>query len=132
LTLDRRELSKYVAVGVVITAANIALYAVFTALVGLGHKVAYTLMYICGLLLRFVLERHFVFRRVAGASAAGGQLIRFSLLVSAIYVVGIGLFRVVEVQLGINHFAILALVVASTTLLGFAGSKYLVFSGSRP
>ncbi len=131
LTTERRELLKYVAVGVVVTATNVAAYAVFTSIAGLGHKLSYSLMYVAGLMVRFALERRFVFRRTATSGDARSQLIRFSVLVSVIYVVGIGLFRLLEVELRVNHFLILALVVVSTTLVGFAGSKYLVFPERR-
>lgn len=120
-----RQFVAYCGVGLVNTAAGLAVILVLSHVMGWHYMAANAGGYAFGVVISFILNRRFTFRSTA---AAGGQFWRFAILLLCAYGVQLAaLYGMVE-HLHLPEAGAQILAIGLYTLLGFFGSRFLVFS----
>ena len=112
--------------GVVGVAVNLALYAVYLALVsaGLGVKTAMSVVYASGVVLSYLLNRRWSFRRHAGPR---DDVRRHVVVCMAGYLLNLGALSVFVDVLGLAHPFVQAVMVFVVAALTFGLQKVWVF-----
>jgi putative flippase GtrA len=114
----------YAAVGVLNTLAGLGTIFALMALLGIPALVANLLGYAVGLFLSYALNRRWTFR---AAHAGWGARARFFLLMGSAYLVQFGLLALL-LSLSVNPYVAQAIATAVYALIGFVGSRFLVFT----
>lgn len=117
------QLVRYGIVGLGTNALGYVLYLGLTAL-GMGPKLAMSLLYMVGVLQTFVFNRAWTFRYVGQGRAA---FQRHVVLYVTGYVVQLLLFALMVDTLGWQHQWVMAAVILSMAVFFFLGQKFWVF-----
>jgi putative flippase GtrA len=120
-----RQFMAYCGVGIVNTAAGLGIILLLSHVFGWHYMAANAGGYVCGVVISFALNRRFTFR---SQGAAGRQFGRFAILLLCAYGVQlVALYGMVE-HLHLPEAGAQILAIGLYTLLGFFGSRFLVFS----
>lgn len=117
------QLSRYVVVGLASNAIGYLLYLLFTQL-GLGPKLAMSLLYCIGVLQTFVFNKGWSFRY---SGSSGPALLRYVMLYVFGYIINFLTLMLLVDQVGLPHQWVMAGLVIFMALFFFAGQKYWVF-----
>lgn len=119
----RTELMRFAVVGVL---SNVALYGVYVALtsLGMGHKLAMSLLYAIGVLQTFVFNKRWSFSH-HGAAAA--PFFRYVVVYGLGYALNFGALVVFVDIGGQPHRIVQAVMIVLIALLTFLSQKYWVF-----
>jgi putative flippase GtrA len=108
---------------------TVATYAIYLALLHLlGYVVAYTITYLCGILLAYVLNTRYVFR----VRRSGRGIALFSLVYIFQYLVGLAVLRLAVSLLGIPETLALLASMAVTLPMTFLLSRYVLKPRTPP
>lgn len=108
---------------------TIVTYAIYLALLSsLGYVAAYTITYLCGILLAYALNTRYVFR--VRRSSRGIAL--FSLVYIFQYLVGLAMLRLAITMLGTSEKIALLASIAVTLPLTFFLSRFVLKPRTRP
>lgn len=120
----RRQFMRYATVGV---ASNLLLYLAYLSLtaMGLGHKVAMTLVYVSGVLLTFIANHAWSFKHRGGAHAA---FVRYVIVYVLGYLLNLGLLWIAVDNLHLPHQGVQAVAIVAVAAVLFLMHKYWVFS----
>jgi len=116
----RLEALRFLISGALNTAATYAIYLALLHL--LGYVVAYTITYLCGILLAYVLNTRYVFR----VRRSGRGIALFSLVYIFQYLVGLAVLRLAVSLLGIPETLALLASMAVTLPMTFLLSRYVL------
>jgi putative flippase GtrA len=122
----QRQFTRYLIAGVVNTAITYGLLV--AALRWLPYAAAYTVAYVSGVAIGYLLQSRFVFRVPLGIRRA----LRFPLVYVAQYVVGIALLWLLVDRLGTEATWAALVVVVANVPLGFMLSRLLLVGQSTP
>ena len=119
----RGQVSRYVTVGVL---SNLGLYLGYLLLtfMGLGHKVAMSLLYAIGVLQTFVLNKRWSFRH---DGPSGTSFLRYVLVYVLGYAVNLGALVLLVDFGGAPHQIVQAAMIVAIAIGMFALQKYWVF-----
>jgi putative flippase GtrA len=117
------QFSRYAIVGVASNAVGYLLYLGFTSL-GLGPKVAMTMLYVVGVLQTFVFNKKWSFRFDGAVAPA---IVRYALVYAAGYVINMLVITLLVDQANLPHQWVMAGLVVFMALFFFAGQKFWVF-----
>jgi putative flippase GtrA len=122
----RRQLARYVTVGVL---SNLALYAGYLLLtfMGLGHKLAMSLLYAVGVLQTFVLNKLWSFGH---KGPSGAPLLRYVLVYALGYLVNLSALVLLVDIAGAPHEAVQGAMIVAIASGMFVLQKYWVFQPS--
>ena len=123
------EFARFAVVGVVSNAALFLLYLLITQ-IGVGHKLAASLVYAIGVVQTFVFNRSWSFRdRGASAPALG----RYIVVYGAGYVLNMIVLAVLVDRAGYPHQWVQGMMILALAVLLFAAQKLWVFrdTGNR-
>lgn len=110
--------------------ANLVLYFAYLSLtyVGLGHKLAMTLLYAMGVLQTFVFNKRWSFEFSGGT---GRSLPRYVALYAVGYVLNLSVLHLFVDRLGYSHAMVQAVAIFAIAAFLFVGQKHWVFSPLR-
>ncbi|WP_198674812.1 GtrA family protein [Rhodoferax ferrireducens] len=117
------QLVRYTIVGLASNAIGYVLYLVLTRL-GLGPKLAMSLLYGIGVLQTFVFNKKWSFRFNGAAAPA---LVRYATVYALGYVINFLAFILLVDQAGLPHQWVMAGLVLFMAVFFFAGQKFWVF-----
>lgn len=125
--LSRVPFLRYALVGL---ASNAVLYALYLAMtwVGIGHKVAMTLVFVVGIVQTFGFNRSWTFR---SASPSGPALLRYSCVYAFGYLISwLGMWVFVD-RLGYPHQLVQLALIVIVAVFIFLNLKFWVFGKLR-
>jgi len=122
----RKQFIRYVVVGLASNAVIYLIYILLTRL-GMGPKLAMSLLYGVGLLQTFVLNRRWSFQFEGAATPA---LVRYALLYSAGYVIQLFALMLLVDQVGLPHQWVMGGLVLIMAVFLFIGQKVWVFQSN--
>lgn len=117
------QFSRYAIVGVASNAVGYLLYLGLTYL-GLGPKVAMTLLYAVGVLQTFVFNKKWSFRFKGAVAPA---IARYAMVYAVGYVINMVVITLLVDQANLPHQWVMAGLVVFMALFFFAGQKFWVF-----
>jgi putative flippase GtrA len=111
-------------------ASNLVLYLFYLALtaLGLGHKMAMTLLYAVGILQTFIFNKHWTFTHRGGTPRS---LLRYLAAYGGCYGLNLVLLYVLVDRLGLPHAPVQGVAILGIALIVFLLQKYWVFAPSR-
>jgi len=114
---------RYIVVG---GSSNIILYLVYLGLtiVGMGHKLAMTLVYVLGVSLTYALNKNWTF---AHRGYSGSVFFRYLISYGSCYLFQLSMLYLFVDRLGMYHAIVQAIAVVLVACLSFALQKYWVF-----
>ena len=121
------QLLRYTIVGL---GSNVALYAgyLLATSLGMGPKMAMTLLYATGILVTFLFNRHWTFRDRGNAQ---GALIRYIIIYGLGYLVNFtGLYLFVD-QIGYPHQIVQGILIILVAMLLFLLQRFWVFTNQQ-
>lgn len=122
---QQREFARYLVVGGLNTALSFALFVLFELF--LRHQLAYTLAYVAGVAVSFVMNSKLVFRTPLSLDRA----VKFPMVYVVQYVYGLAAMTVLVDLLRLHSYvAIVIVIVTSVPISYFLSRKALVGNGS--
>lgn len=118
-----RQFIRYAIVGLASNAVGYGLYLGLTH-VGLGPKMAMTLLYGIGVLQTFIFNKRWSFRFAGPAAPA---LVRYAMVYALGYVINFLVLMLLVDQAGLPHQCVMAGLVVFMALFFFVGQKFWVF-----
>lgn len=114
--------------GVVGFTSNLVLYLLYLGLtdIGLGHKLAMSLLYVVGVLQTFVFNRKWTFSHHGRLSVT---FVRYISLYAVGYLINLGVLIVMVDRLGYSHQWVQGMMVLVVAVLLFVMQKAWVFRG---
>ena len=121
--LAHRQFLRYVVVGLASNAIIYAVYLVLTRL-GMGPKLAMSLLYCMGVLQTFVFNKKWSFRFEGAATPA---LVRYATAYAAGYVVNLLALMLFVDQIGLPHQWVQGVMIVVVAVMLFLAQRYWVF-----
>ena len=120
---------RYIVVGL---ASNLALYVFYLILtttdIGLGHKVAMSLLYLVGMLQTFVFNKRWTFSHRGDIR---NSTLRYFAVYATGYFLNLALLHIFVDKLGWSHEIVQGLAIIGIAMLLFLAQKYWVFPHGR-
>lgn len=121
--LAHRQFLRYVVVGLASNAIICAIYLALTRL-GMGPKLAMSLLYCVGVLQTFVFNKKWSFRFDGAATPA---LVRYATAYALGYVVNLSALMLLVDQMGLPHQWVQGAMIAVVAVMLFLAQRYWVF-----
>lgn len=118
---------RYIIVGLASNAAIYFLYLVLTSL-GLGHKLAMSLLYVLGTLQTFVFNKRWTFSHRGDVRNCS---VRYFIAYATGYVLNLALLHVFVDRLGLPHQVVQGIAIIVIAVILFLAQKYWVFRPSH-
>lgn len=119
----KTQLARFVVVGLLSNFALYLFYLLFTGL-GVGHKLAMTIMYIIGVTQTFIFNRSWTFEH---EGAAGLALLRYVISYVLGYVLNFLVLWWLVDMLGYSHEQVQAAMIVFLALVFFLAQRYWIF-----
>lgn len=119
----KKQFVRYAIVGLAANALNYIIYILLTKL-GLGPKLAMSVLYVAGVLQTFVFNKKWSFRFIGAARPA---LLRYATLYALGYVFNFLALMLLVDQIGLPHQWVMGGLVIFMAIFFFIGQKFWVF-----
>jgi putative flippase GtrA len=120
-------LARYLTVGLLNTCVGLGIIYLGLYLLGLGDVAANVTGYAVGIVLSFVLNKHWTF---VNKGQSTPQFLRFLLVTAVAYAVNLTSVVVLIKVFGTNNYIAQALGIGPYTMIGYFGSRLFVFRGN--
>ena len=117
------QFARYAIVGLAFNAAGYVIYIVLTRL-GLGHKLAMSLLYGIGVLLTFVFNKRWSF---SFAGAVAPTLVRYATVYALGYVINLLALMLLVDRAGLPHQLVQGVMILVVAAMLFLAQRYWVF-----
>ena len=121
----------YLATGVIVTAADFATFSLFFTFLQAGLLAATCGAYGVGLIVSYLLNRFWVFRKGAQRQATTTSLVRYAIFLALNLLITYGMLWVMEYMLGITPYIGKFVVNFFMIFWIYWGNMYWVFAGPR-
>jgi len=119
-----KQFVRYAVVGLASNAFGYLLYLALTHL-GMGHKLAMSLLYAVGVLQTFVFNKRWSFRFDGDATPA---LVRYATAYALGYIINLSALLLLVDQMGLPHQWVQGVMIVLVALLLFVAQRYWVFA----
>jgi len=119
----RKQFIRYVVVGLASNAIIYVIYLVLTR-IGMGHKLAMSLLYAVGVLQTFFFNKKWSFRFDGAATPA---LVRYATAYALGYVVNLSALMLLVDQMGLPHQWVQGVMIVVVAVMLFLAQRYWVF-----
>lgn len=127
--IDKDQVVAYPIAGVLVTLADYAMFALCFTLLGTGLLAATVVAYIFGLVVSYLLNRFWVFRKGANKQSEASSLVRYGIFLAANLAITYAILWWLQDWLGLTPYIGKLVVGAFMFFWIYIGNKYFVFKG---
>lgn len=129
--VDKAKAMAYPVAGLLVTISDYLVFALFFTVLGTGLLPATAIAYVVGLVVSYLLNRFWVFRKTASTQAEGTSLWRYVVFLAVNLVITYAILYVLETWFGVSPYLGKFIVGVFMFFWIYLGNTYFVFRGVK-